>query len=172
MCIRDRFLSIPIGEDSLFMLEIYTKKPILQYVPYLGYYYHQHPSSAMHDLTEEKINSNFTFLQRGRSLLLENGLWDIAGSYWKSRAKTNSIERFQQIKSHRLRVFWRQQFVLFLKSDFFDKGLLKQCVIAGFKVVPLFFLRWTFTMRSTILDIARFCVNQKNSILRKLSDRI
>lgn len=161
------FPNLPIGEDSLFMLEIYTKKPVLVHVPYIGYYYYQNPESSMHDLTIDKIDSSFTFLYQGKSLLQAKKQWNIAGAYWKSRAKMNSIERFQQLKRRELKAYWKTQFISFLKSDFFDDDMLKPLIIAIIRISPVILLKWIFTLLFTMLNVARFFVNQKNSILRK-----
>lgn len=166
-----RFPNLIIGEDSLFMLEIYSKRPILQYVPYIGYCYYQNPNSAIHDPTQAKIDSNFAALQQGKSILQKNGVWQIAKKYWKSRAKTNSIERFQQIKSNNLKIYWKNQFISFLKSDFFEDGIIKQLVIFAFKISPIFLLEIVFSMRSKLFNVARFFVNLKNGIKRRLSDK-
>lgn len=166
-----RFLNI-LGEDNIFMFEIYSKKPVLCYIPYIGYYYYQNPQSLIHDLSEIKISSNFSLFQKGKSLLHEKGLWLIAGAYWKSRAKTNSIERFQQIKSNNLKIYWKNQFISFLKSDFFEDGIIKQLVILAFKTSPIFLLEIVFSLRSKLFNVARFFVNLKNSIKRRLSDKI
>lgn len=167
-----RFPALSIGEDSLFMLEIYSKKPILHYVPYIGYFYYQNPSSATHDLTESKINSNFSFFKHGKTILQDYGLWQIAGNYWKTRAKTNSIERFQKIKNRNLKVYWKKNFISFLKSDFFDNSLIKQLIIVAFKISPIFLLEFIFLMRSIIFNVARFFVNQKSNVTRRLTGRL
>ncbi len=166
-----RFPDLSIGEDSLFMLEVYSKKPILQYVPYIGYCYYQNPNSATHDPTEAKIDSNFIALQQGKSILQKNGVWQIAENYWKSRAKTNSIERFQQIKSLNLKKYWKNQFISFLKSDFFEKSLIMQMTIVAIKISPIFLLEIVFLMRAKIFNVARFLVNIKNNTIRSLKDR-
>jgi len=167
-----RYPDFSIGEDSLFMLEIYSKKPILKYVPYIGYFYYQNPSSATHNLTEAKIISNFSFLQHGKTILQEYKLWQIAGNYWKSRAITNSIERFQHIKNPNLKIYWKNNFISFLKSDFFENSLIKQLIIVVFKISPIFLLEFVFFMRSTLFSLARFFVNQKNTIARRLTGRL
>lgn len=166
-----RFYKLPIGEDSLFMLEIYAKKPILQYVPYIGYFYYQNPSSATHDLTEIKIDSNFSFLHQGKYILQENAVWQVAEKYWKSRARTNSIERFQQIKSLKLKIYWKNQFISFLKSDFFENSLIKQIIIFAIKISPIFLLENIFLIRTKLFSVARFFVNIKNNIIKSLTDR-
>lgn len=164
-----KFPELPIGEDSLFMLEIYSKKPILQYVPYIGYFYYQNPSSATHDLTEAKIDSTFSFLQLGKNILQKNGVWQIGKTYWKSRAMTNSIERFQQIKNHNLKRYWKNQFISFLNSDFFEIGLIMQIIIITNKISPIFLLENLFLMRSAVFNVARFIINLKSNIAIRLT---
>jgi len=166
-----RFPDFSIGEDSLFMLEIYSKKPILLYVPYIGYCYYQNPNSATHDLTEAKIDSNFSSLQQGKIILQKNGVWQFAEKYWKSRAKTNSIERFQQIKSVNLKKYWKNQFISFLKSDFFENRIILQITIIAIEITPIFLFEIIFLMRTKIFNFARFFVNLKNDIFRSLKDR-